>query len=286
MIKKLELRKTFITIIFLNIVQIGASIAIAVYALYAKMNNLPIFTHDSRLVLIYVIAAAALVNSLITIRDLYILAGVDSQHQMLIDTISRMEDLNTTLIAQRHDFLNHLQVVYGLVEMDEYDEAKSYMEKIYSSIQKISRILKTSNPAINALLQAKTIDCDKRGIEMKLNVTSSFSGLKIASWEMCRVLGNIIDNSIDALNGLDKNKLITVELSEDLKQYDFRIRNNGPQIPQKHLDKIFLSGFTTKAGKGEGMGLCISQQIMKENGGSISVQSGPHETIFEGVIPK
>lgn len=124
-------------------------------------------------------------------------------------------------------------------------------------------------------------------------------------WEFCRVLGNIIDNAIDALMETDivypaltvsaeveaetmvpKVKQIEIALYEDLKSFGFRIGNNGPPIPAALLSKIFEPEFTTKGDEGEGMGLAISQQIMEEHGGKIFVTSKGGQTIFEGQFPK
>ena len=63
------------------------------------------------------------------------------------DTISAMATLNTTLRTQRHDFLNHLQVVYSLMEMDEYKEACQYIEQVYGDIRAVSSSLKTATSA-------------------------------------------------------------------------------------------------------------------------------------------
>ncbi|NTV89496.1 MAG: GHKL domain-containing protein, partial [Clostridiales bacterium] len=204
-----------------------------------------------------------------------------------LETDSRLEDLNKTLRAQRHDFMNNLQVVYSLIEMDEYKDAKDYIEKVYNDIQSVNRVMKTSNPAINALLQAKVLNSEKHGICVELIATTKLTDLKIPSWELCRVLGNLIDNAIYAL--LDKKPpamKLTIELSEDLKNYIFRISNNGCMIPEDIIPRLFEPGFTTKGDKGDGMGLAISHGIIEENGGSLSVRSNEELTVFECTVPR
>lgn len=205
---------------------------------------------------------------------------------MLRDSLDQVGELNKTLRAQRHDFMNHLQVVYGLMELEEYHEASEYIEKVFNDIQKVSRVLKTSNPAVNALLQAKIIFGEKRGINTKINITTQLKDLKIPSWEFCRVLGNIIDNAIYALQRIEEERIIEINIFQDLKNYGFRIKNNGPEIPKQIREKIFEAGFTTKGEKGEGMGLAISKEILEQYGGSISVLSQEKWTVFEGFIPR
>lgn len=180
--------------------------------------------------------------------------------------------------------MNHLQVVYSLIEMDEHKTAAEYIEKVYNDIQKVSRVMKTSNAAINALLQAKLMTCEKHGIAVELDVTTQLKDMKIPTWEFCRVLGNLLDNAIYALQDKNQNKLLRIDLHEDLKYYYFKVTDNGEPIPAHLFDKIFEPGFTTKGDKGEGMGLAISRDILENYGGSISVSSDSDMTAFEGRI--
>ncbi len=123
----------------------------------------------------------------------------DQQHDMLRDALGHVELLNEELRSQKHDFMNHLQVVFSLVEMNQDKEACGYIEKIHGDMQSKSLAVRTLKPAVNAILQAKLADCEKRGINAELRITSSWRRLPIEEWEMCRVLGNIIDNAIEAL---------------------------------------------------------------------------------------
>ena len=188
--------------------------------------------------------------------------------------------------AQRHDFKNHLQVVYGLIGMGEYKEAQAYIERVYGDIQLVSRALKTASPAVNALLAAKAADCAERGIRMEARIRSAWQGLPLPGWEMCRVLGNLIDNAIDAMAGsATGKKQLLVETGEGLHDFTFRVFNTGSRIPPERLNDIFERGFTTKS-EGRGMGLSIVAEIMEENGGIIRVTSDGTGTAFSGSLPK
>lgn len=283
--KKLNLNKTILTIIFLSTVQIGAATGVIIYdALNRKSvsnNNMlygPLF--------LMVIIIAVLLNSFFTVKDIRIKSKYDFEYEMIKDSLSQVEKLNNTLRGQRHDFMNHLQVVYSLIEMNEYGESRDYIEKVFNDIQKVSSILKTSNPAINALLQAKLLYCEKRNIKLEFFITSRMMNLKIPSWEFCRILGNLIDNSIFALKDIESDKVIELYLYEDLKNYGFKIKNNGPKILETDVAKIFEPGFTTKGEMGDGMGLAISKGILEDYEGDISVQSNEKETTFEGWVAK
>ena len=159
-----------------------------------------------------------------------------------------------------------------------------YIERTYDDILSVSGVMKTASPAINALLMSKTSDARANGIELSLAISSPYASLPMESWEMCRVLGNLLDNAIDALEGVRDGR-IEVELTEDLHSYGFRVFNNGPAVRPEHRDLIFQTGFTTKS-TGTGMGLHIVRTIMREHGGDVRLETGGAGTAFIGTLPK
>lgn len=284
--KVLNVDKTLVTIIILRGFEIGA---IAVFIIFnhvitneMKKSN----TFASEEVFLYIILLAVLLNSFMIIRDAYSTINEKKQYGVLKESLNQVEKLNITLRGQRHDFMNHLQVVYGLMDMDEYASAKEYIEKVFNDIQKVNKVLKTASPAVNALLQAKLIFAEKRGININMVITSQLKDLKIPDWEFCRVLGNIIDNAIYALMDVVEDKKIEFFLYENIKSYGFVIKNNGPKIDEKIINKIFEPGFSTKGERGDGMGLAITKEVLLQYGGDIEVISNASETEFCGWVSK
>ena len=88
----------------------------------------------------------------------------------------------------------------------------------------------------------------------------------------------------------DRNKNPTVWVSTK-KLNDkvlISVKDNGPGIPQKILDKIFQPFFTTKpTGQGTGLGLSLAYDIVKAHGGEIKVNTKENEgTEFTIVLPR
>lgn len=236
-----------------------------------------------------VVASLVIVwGAVVDIREALNTSKLLTQLDDMDDTIDAMSQYNNTLRAQRHDFLNHLQVVYSLIEMEEYQEANEYIEQVYGRITSVSRTMKTAIPAVNALMLVKAAACEKVGIQVEMNITSKWENLETAmpDWEMCKVLSNLIDNAIDAMENVpaDKRRL-SISLAENVKQYTFRVENTGAPIPEDIRERIFIPGFTTK-GDGHGMGLHIVRRTLKERGGDIAVESSPECTVFSGYVPK
>lgn len=279
--KNLEVKKATILAMVVNSLQI---LMVGVIVLYMYITPGGITDLPLARALVAVAAVVVIWGGVIDIRDALNSRRLLQQLDDMDQTIEAQEDLNITLRAQRHDFLNHLQVVYSLIEMKEYKEANDYIERVYGSIASVGRVLRTANPAINALLQVKLGVCEKAGIQVKLDIRSPWKDLSIPGWEMCKILGNLLDNAIDALQEVSDRHL-TLTLTEDLKAFRFCVRNSGPMIPLKLQGSIFQPGITTKAA-GHGMGLYIVRRTLQEWGGDIRLVSDARETEFAGFIPR
>ncbi|NRZ88938.1 sensor histidine kinase regulating citrate/malate metabolism [Clostridium beijerinckii] len=177
-------------------------------------------------------------------------------------------------------------MIYSLMELEEFNEARSYIEPVYKDIVRISKALKTSKPAVNALLQAKLQVAEKNNIDMELEIKSNLNNLNMEPWDFCRIIGNIIDNAIFALKQKPSNRYMLVELSEDLKNIRLNISNNGNCIPNEIIGKIFKEGFSTKNERGDGMGLAIVKEIVENFSGTVEVTSNDKRTSFEVILPK
>ena len=276
-----NLKKAVIYTVVINMLQIAGSITVAVMSLITGGHA---FIGLPEQVLLCTMTLLVSWGAVLDIREAFSARKLASDADMLQDAYAQLEDLNGTLRAQRHDFMNHLQVVFSLLELEDYQEASDYIERVYGDIRRVSRTLKTAHPAINALLAAKVGDCEARGVHVDLQIESPWAGLPVESWEMCRVLGNLIDNAMDAMKDAPEPRLL-IRLSESVQSYTFVIANNGPMIQPSIAERIFQRGFSTK-GEGRGMGLSIVRGIMESGGGRLTLASDERETRFEGTLPK
>lgn len=199
---------------------------------------------------------------------------------LLQESFMNLRQLNFELRSVRHDYLNHLQVIYGLLELEEYEELKEYLKPVYKEMMKMGKALKTSKPALNALLMAKMKEAEGQGIDVYVEVKSDLKHLPLEVWQLCKVLSNLLDNAMTALKEKDGEKKIEVDINETKETYLFQITDNGPGIPEELQEIIFKRGVTTKKESGHGMGLSIVSEILKENNGKIQVNSLEGRTSF------
>jgi two-component system sensor histidine kinase PhcS len=97
--------------------------------------------------------------------------------------------------------------------------------------------------------------------------------------KLIQVLGNLLQNSVDALKSKTfdaGHPTITIESRVQDGRSQLTVHDNGPGTLEEHLDKVFDPFFTTKeVGKGMGLGLGICYKIVQECGGNISVRTEP-----------
>ena len=281
-----KVKKAAMLSIVFNILEIVAGLAMVI--LVSRMLHQGVEANIARmttLLCVTIVSWGALTDIGASITSLQMV----KKSKELEEAYGQLEALNREMRAQRHDFMNHLQVVYSLIEMNEPGEAMGYMDKVYGDMQRVSRMLRTSCPAVNALIQAKVVEASERGAELKLSIAAKWDDELMPAWEICRVLANLIDNALDAACSAQhlagEKPTVELVLGEDLRTWFFSVRNNGPEIDEKTRERIFEPGFTTKK-TGQGMGLYIVSQTIVEMGGRITLESRDGDTVFSAFVPR
>ena len=280
--RTIDIKKAARYAIILNAVQIAAAVAIALLVLLTDVEARASWRYIAALMCVS--ALLVICGAIVDIGNALSADRIKQQSEMLEEAYAQLESLNGALRAQRHDFRNHLQVIGGLLEMGESDEAAKYIDRVYGSVGALSAQLRTASPAVNALLRVKMAEAQKRGVAMDVIVRSAWEGMPAQGWEMCRVLGNLIDNAMDALKDTPSPR-VTVTLGEELRALIFSVENNGPEIPMEIREKIFQPGFTTKGGE-RGQGLAIVREIIAGYGGELTLESDENHTAFCGRLPR
>jgi len=137
---------------------------------------------------------------------------------------------------------------------------------------------------------------------LKTDFDETIGMIDIIPQDIGRVILNLITNAFYAVDEKKKQTLEgfenyepTVSVSTELvipppggtRGVKISVKDNGPGIPQKVLDKIFQPFFTTKpTGQGTGLGLSLAYDIVKAHGGELKVETIENEgSIFTIIIP-
>ncbi|HVP20265.1 MAG TPA: ATP-binding protein, partial [Anaerolineaceae bacterium] len=123
----------------------------------------------------------------------------------------------------------------------------------------------------------------KEGIEIQRQFDPALPRIQAYGSELNQVWTNLIDNAIDAMEG--KGRIILRTFTEG-DSVVVEVEDNGPGIPDEVQARLFSPFFTTKpVGKGTGLGLNISYNIVHKHGGEIKVFSQPGQTRFQVWLP-
>jgi two-component system, NtrC family, sensor kinase len=139
---------------------------------------------------------------------------------------------------------------------------------------------------------------------MKTDFDETIGNINIIPQDIGRVLLNLINNAFYAVNERSKAQVMGYEpavtvstrlipnsenslIGQSANSLIITVKDNGPGIPQKIMDKIFQPFFTTKpTGQGTGLGLSLSYDIVKAHGGDLKVNTVENEgTTFTIIMP-
>jgi two-component system, CitB family, sensor kinase len=198
--------------------------------------------------------------------------------------------LTETLRAQSHEFANRLHTLVGLVELGRYDEAIKFVTDVSTARADLTERLQASisDAKLVALILAKVSLADERDVRLRVTDDSRIGDQVSDVSEVLTVVGNLIDNAIDAAAQAPGPRW--VELTIVAVEHDLlvRVRDSGPGVPQDMREAIFMYGVTTKSsatGARRGLGLALVRQVVENRGGMISVG---HDggAVFTAVLPK
>ena len=195
-----------------------------------------------------------------------------------------MEDLTGTrylvdsMRANNHDFTNKLHVILGLIQMEMYSEATSYIQNI-TMVQRetISKVMNCINePAVAALLIGKIARASELNVKFVLREGCYYSptDISVPSEILVTVIGNLIDNAFESMNDMNYNgqKELLFGMYSNPGALLITTDDTGSGIEEGNIDRIFENGFSTK-GAGRGTGLYQVRSLVENVGGKITVES-------------
>jgi two-component system CitB family sensor kinase len=202
-----------------------------------------------------------------TLRDTKELSGLS--HAMGV------ESLTEALRAQAHEFANRLHTIAGLVQMGREDEAMKLIAQTSGVHQELTEALleRVGDPVLGALLLAKAAMASERGVELRVSEDTVMTQSSLDSEDLITLLGNLIDNALDAAGTSNEDRWVSVSVTEQESELVIRVHDSGPGVPEGVDGQIFQEGYSTKdgAGKRRGFGLALVRQVVNRNGGSVTV---------------
>ena len=202
-----------------------------------------------------------------------------AEYTKLMEDLTGTRYLVDSMRANNHDFTNKLHVIMGLIQMEMYEEAVSYIENI-TIVQRatISKIMNAvQEPSIAALLIGKIARASELNVKFVLREGCHYSNadMQLPSALLVTVIGNLIENAFEAMNeksGYEVQKELLFGIYSRPGAVLITSDDTGIGISEKNLERIFENGFSTK-GAGRGTGLYQVKEMVERYGGEITVES-------------
>ncbi|MBY0288206.1 MAG: sensor histidine kinase [Mycobacteriaceae bacterium] len=211
------------------------------------------------------------IGTVTTMRDSTELAALQGQ-------LSSHKSVTDTLRAQTHEFANQLHTISGLVQLGEYDSVRDLVGTLTRRRAEISDAVtqRISDPAVAALLIAKTTLAAESGVSLEISPESHLAALPPAlATDVITLLGNLIDNAVDVSVG-SKSARVTVSIG-DREGLMISVADSGPGVPEHLRESIFARGVTSKSEVpgGRGIGLALVRIVTSQHGGTVQVSDDP-----------
>ncbi|GAB88451.1 putative two-component histidine kinase [Gordonia rhizosphera NBRC 16068] len=211
-------------------------------------------------------------SSVVTLRD-------RTELSEAMGELDSMRGFAEALRSQAHESANRLHTIVALIEMGRSEEAvRMATTDLEVSQDLIDRIDETiGEPAIGALLLGKIAQAAERGIALTVTDDSRLPGdgatQALPVGEMITVLGNLIDNALDACDPDDP--WVEVTVVGDATTLSIVVADSGPGMDPDEFTRAQTRGYTTKAGgdaAGRGLGLALVAQVVGRRHGTITAE--------------
>jgi two-component system CitB family sensor kinase len=220
--------------------------------------------------------APSRLGTVVTVRD-------HTELQALAGQLDAERGFAESLRSAAHESANRLHTVITLVELGRTEQAVAFGTAELRAAQELTdRVMgAVREPVLAALLLGKSAEAAERGGELVISEDSELDDLGLDARELVTIVGNLIDNAIDAATRVE------VLLRAEGDGVLIRVTDNGPGLT---APEAFVRGWTTK-GDGHGLGLALVGQAVRRLGGTIEVdgieENGTREdgSVFTVMLP-
>ncbi|MFW5786742.1 MAG: sensor histidine kinase [Halanaerobiales bacterium] len=190
----------------------------------------------------------------------------------------QLNELSWKKKMQRHDYNHHLGMLNMMLEMEKYEQAREYLNGVVGEVQRFEQLTLSSKDTLNALLYSKVKKACVRGLDLDIELITPLQDMEVKDWDLNRILGNLIDNAIEAAEKADSGG-VKVQIDGREKYNIFKVQTFDVILPEKIKSNIFKKGYSSKKEEGHGLGLTIVKELVDYYQGEINVNVDSEEKI-------
>lgn len=202
------------------------------------------------------------------------------QSELIENHTREIQNMYNQVRGWRHDYRNHIQNMKILLSGGSYDKLGQYLSELTEDLATVDTVIKTGNIMADAVLNSKLTTAKSRDIPV--NVKASVpEGIAMSDVELCAVLGNLLDNALEACGkAAEGERFIRIYMGKLKNQFYLSVQNSAGTV--KKSGGRYL---TTKQGDSHGYGIFRIDRLTKKYGGYVNRQNEEGVFATEILIP-
>ncbi|WP_446030397.1 ATP-binding protein [Lelliottia amnigena] len=244
-----------------------------------RFNDLTVIASRVRIML-----EDSLQGWVITFRDRNEIDSLSAQ-------LSQVKRYVDNLRIMRHEQLNRMTTLSGMLHMGRYEEAIGFIQAQSEHAQELLDFISSrfSSPTLCGLLLGKSARAREKGVELNFDpacrMEKPFAPLHEA--ELISIIGNLLDNAIEATQRAPlPHEPVEVLIKLNERELIIEVADQGVGIKPEIRERIFERGITTKTRGDHGIGLYLIDSYVTQAGGAIEIaDNSPRGAIFSLFIP-
>jgi len=195
---------------------------------------------------------------------------------------AEVENMYNKMRGWKHDYANHIQAMKGHAANGDLETIARYLNELDNDLKTVESVIKTGNKMTDAVLNSKISLAQSKGITVSADANVALE-LQTSQLDLCIIIGNLMDNAIEACAALPKDaRLIRVFMEMKNTQLYISVTNSAPAGKMEKVGGRYL----TSKGKGHGFGLVRIDHIIERHSGFISRNSEDGVYTTEILLPQ
>ena len=202
------------------------------------------------------------------------------QDKILKKQREEVQNIYQTMRGWRHDYHNHMQTIKAYLEMGSVEDTLSYLDHLEEDLDSIDIAIRTGNVSVDAILSSKLSIASQRNIAVNYKAVVP-KELQVSDVHLCAILGNLLDNAIEACEKVEEEKrFIRVYIGVFKEQLYLSVTNATCATRRRKLQELISEK------KGEhGLGLKRIDKIAQIYGGFVNRKNEPGVFATEVLLP-
>lgn len=180
-----------------------------------------------------------------------------------------------------HDMRNHLFTISGLLDSENDERVKEYINQIANSPELKTEVHLCDNSTLNLILARYLVICEKEGIQLDVDIRKScFDFMQIE--DITSIFSNMLENAVEASRNAE-NAFIELNVRKsDSGQILIALLNSCREKPIQLPDGKFVSHKKDK--KNHGFGMKSMEKVIKRYHGTLNAYYDEGDNIFHTVV--